>query len=109
MLPFTAQESLAKRNINLGGATSQSSHAAILDRARLLRNARRDERNKEDAALKIRNWLISQREAQVIRADLRARFDRGPHGCSSFEEDETVRFLLRFKNSSGPYNPTPRI
>ncbi|KAF8531258.1 hypothetical protein JB92DRAFT_2852681 [Gautieria morchelliformis] len=83
MLPFTTQESIARRNINLGGATSQSSHAAILDRARLLRNARRDERQKEDAALKIQKWLISQRETHALRADLRARFDLGLHDCST--------------------------
>ena len=94
MLPFTTQESIAKRNINLGGATSQSSHAAILDRARLLRNARRDERKKEDAALRIQKWLISQREIHALRANLRTQFDLGPHGCSSLEVDETVKFLL---------------
>lgn len=93
MLPFTTQESIARRNINLGGATSQSSQAAILDRARLLRNARRDERKRDEAALKIRKWLVSQRKAQALRADLRSQFDLGPNGCSSAEDGETVRFL----------------
>ncbi|KAF8580133.1 HECT-domain-containing protein [Ramaria rubella] len=84
MLPFTTQESIARRNINLGGTTTQSSQSAILDRARNLRNARRDERKKEDAALKIQKWLISQREMQALRADLRIQFDLGPfHGDSS--------------------------
>ena len=103
MLPFTTQESIAKRNINLGGATSQSSHTAILDRARLLRNARRDERKKEDAALKIQKWLISQRETQSLRTDLRAQFDLGPHDYSSFEVGETVSFLLDTKIDGTSY------
>jgi hypothetical protein len=88
MLPFTTE---SKRNINLGGATSQSSHSVILDRARALRNSRRDERRKEDAAIKIQRWLSSQRETQAIRADLRVQFDLGPGGGLPVDGGEAVR------------------
>ena len=87
MLPFTE----TKRNINLGGAVSQSSHSAILDRARALRNSRREGKRREDAAMKIQKWLISQREVQTIRADLRAQFDLGPRGGLPEDGGETVR------------------
>ncbi|KAF8527427.1 HECT-domain-containing protein [Hysterangium stoloniferum] len=86
MLPFES-DSTSRRNINLGGASSQSSQAVLLDRARALRNARRDERNKEIAALKIRNWLSSQHGIQIVRAELRVQFDLGPQGHGHSIED----------------------
>jgi hypothetical protein len=89
MLPFESN-STSRRNINLGGATSQSSQAVLLDRARALRNARRDERNKEVAALRIRNWLLSQRSIQTVRAQLRALYDLGPGHDLLMERGELV-------------------
>ena len=38
-----------------------------------------------------------------LRADLRAQFDLGPHGYSSFEVGETVRFLLDTKIDGTSY------
>lgn len=79
MLPFD-EGSKAKRNINLGGNKSQSSHGDLLDRARALRSSRRDERNKDEAARKIQNWIRSQKEIRAVRREMKVAFDRGPDG-----------------------------
>ncbi|GJJ13246.1 hypothetical protein Clacol_007497 [Clathrus columnatus] len=79
MLPFD-EGTKAKRNINLGGTKSQFSHADLLGRARALRNSRRDERNREEAAQKIQTWFRSQKEIQNVRNEMKIQFDRGPGG-----------------------------
>lgn len=82
MLPF-GEESSRRRNIDLGGAISQHSHAALLDRARALRNARREDKRREDAAIKIQTWLRSQREIQTVRKSLGDQFDSGLEAIKS--------------------------
>lgn len=79
MLPFN-EGPKSKRNINLGGSKSQSSHADLLDRARTLRNSRRDERHREEAAHKIQKWIRSQKQIRIVRNEMKALFDQGPGG-----------------------------
>lgn len=93
MLPFD-EGSKAKRNINLGGNKSQSSHGDLLDRARALRSSRRDERNKEEAAKKIQNWIRSQKEIRTVRHELKVAFDHGPDGEQAMTYVNWTRLLL---------------
>ena len=80
MLPFG--EDNHRRNINLGGSASQSTHAALLDRARALRTARREDKKKEEAALKIQRWVRPQGVLRSLREELKARFDLGLENTS---------------------------
>jgi ubiquitin-protein ligase E3 C len=65
------------RQINLGGATTTASHAAILDKVKAQREERLDSRRRLDSAVKLQAWWRGTSEARRMRAHIRAQFDRG--------------------------------
>ncbi|KIJ54357.1 hypothetical protein M422DRAFT_25280 [Sphaerobolus stellatus SS14] len=91
MLPF-GEDTTPRRNINLGGTTSQSSHTALLDRARALRNARREEKRREEAVVKIQQWLRSVGLVDALHKDLRVQFDLGLEHISGPEDQRYVHW-----------------
>lgn len=73
MLPLFGDER-RRREINLGGSTSVSSQAAILDQARAQRMEREAQRKREESAIRIQAWWRGAREAQRVRQQLRQAF-----------------------------------
>ncbi|KAI0061554.1 HECT-domain-containing protein [Artomyces pyxidatus] len=68
MIPLLGQEQ--RRNINLGGARSSQSHAAILDQARARRSEREDERRRRNSAVKIQAWWRGRRDHILFKQKL---------------------------------------
>lgn len=73
MLPLFGDER-RRREINLGGSTSVSSQAAILDQARARRMEREAQRKREECAIRIQAWWRGAREARRVRQQLRWTF-----------------------------------
>ncbi|KAG9308894.1 HECT-domain-containing protein [Chiua virens] len=73
MLPLFGNE-LRRREINLGGSTSVSSQAAILDQARARRMEREAQRKREENAIRIQSWWRGASESRRIRQQLRQVF-----------------------------------
>jgi ubiquitin-protein ligase E3 C len=74
MLPLFTNE--RRKPINLGGPSSASTHAAILDQAKARRSERQDLRKRIDAAVRIQAWW---RGVQT-RRQLRCRGESGDVG-----------------------------
>ncbi|RDB26515.1 hypothetical protein Hypma_005662 [Hypsizygus marmoreus] len=64
-----------KRKINLGGASSASSHSAILDQARAQRNERLEQKRRQENALKLQAWWRGLKEARRTRTAMRTAFE----------------------------------
>ena len=73
MLPLFGDER-RRREINLGGSTSVSSQAAILDQARARRMEREAQRKRQESATRIQAWWRSACEARRVRQQLRRVF-----------------------------------
>lgn len=73
MIPLFGDER-RRREINLGGSTSVSSQAAILDQARARRMEREAQRRREDSAIRIQAWWRGACEARRVRQQLRRVF-----------------------------------
>lgn len=73
MLPLFGDER-GRREINLGGLSSASSQAAILDQARTRRMERELQRKREECATRIQAWWRGCREARRVRQELRQVF-----------------------------------
>ena len=73
MIPIWGDE--RRRPINLGGTSTASSHAAILDQAKARRLEREDNRRKEESAVKVQGWWRAVREARLVRGYLRRVFE----------------------------------
>lgn len=65
-----------RREINLGGATSQSTQASIIQEARARRSQRDELRRKQEGAIKIQSWWRGRRQAELVRRQLRATFEQ---------------------------------
>lgn len=63
-----------RRKINLGGASSASSHTAILDEAKARRLEREDYRRKEINAVRIQAWWRGISEARSARRKMKRTF-----------------------------------
>jgi ubiquitin-protein ligase E3 C len=66
-----------RRPMNLGGTTSASTHAAILDEAKARRQEREDQRRREECAVRVQAWWRGLREARGVRAEMRRGFIEG--------------------------------
>lgn len=82
MLPLFGDER-RRREINLGGSTSVSSQAAILDQARARRIEREAQRKREESAIRIQAWWRGAREAQRLREELRRVFQEQVTGLTA--------------------------
>ncbi|KIK81041.1 hypothetical protein PAXRUDRAFT_833139 [Paxillus rubicundulus Ve08.2h10] len=82
MLPLFGDER-RRREINLGGSTSVSSQAAILDQARARRIEREALRRREESAIRIQAWWRGVSEAQRVRQQLRHVFQENVTGLTA--------------------------
>ncbi|KII83229.1 hypothetical protein PLICRDRAFT_180633 [Plicaturopsis crispa FD-325 SS-3] len=74
MLPLFDDER-NRRKINLGGASSASSHAAILDQAKARRMEREAQRLRADSAVRLQAWWRGVHEAKKVKAEMRRVFE----------------------------------
>lgn len=63
--------------MNLGGVSSVSSQAAILDQVKARREERLNAKRQLDSAIAIQSWWRATSAATVVRRELRAAFDAG--------------------------------
>lgn len=63
-----------KRQINLGGTTTATTHASILQDAKNRRQQRQEEKRRQESATKIQSCWRSTQEARRVREQLRQRF-----------------------------------
>lgn len=70
------------RQINLGGSTTTTSHASILDGVKARRNQKLDAQRRAESALRIQAWYRGRSQARHVRAKLRAEFDAGNKGIA---------------------------
>jgi ubiquitin-protein ligase E3 C len=72
MLPVFGDD--RRRLINLGGVSSASSHATILEQAKALRSERLDNKRKEEKAIRLQAWWRGLTAARTARAQMRTAF-----------------------------------
>ncbi|KAI0771097.1 HECT-domain-containing protein [Trametes elegans] len=65
-----------RREINLGGTHTATSHNDILQQAKLRRLQRNDLKRRQDSALRIQHWWRGRIALNAVRKDLRRTFDR---------------------------------
>ena len=82
MLPLFGTDDRKRRNINLGGRSTSSTHTSILDEARLRREERQSQLKQQQSAIRIQSWWRGKREARVLRVQLRHILDQDPAGIS---------------------------
>lgn len=82
MLPLFGDER-RRREINLGGSTSVTSQAAILDQARARRMEREAQRKREESAIRIQAWWRGAHEARRVRWQLRRVFQEQVTGITA--------------------------
>lgn len=82
MLPLFGDER-RRREINLGGSTSVTSQAAILDQARTRRMEREAQRKREESAIRIQAWWRGAHEARRVRQRLRRVFQEHVTGVTA--------------------------
>ncbi|KAL4073187.1 hypothetical protein V8B97DRAFT_2022994 [Scleroderma yunnanense] len=73
MLPLFGDDR-RRREINLGGSTSVSSQAAIVEKAKARRVEREALRKREESALKIQSWWKGSLETKRVRQHMRQLF-----------------------------------
>jgi len=71
-----------KRKINLGGASSASSHAYIVDQARVRRIERLEQKQRQDNARRIQAWWRGLRQARRARKEISRAFDEDVTGIT---------------------------
>jgi ubiquitin-protein ligase E3 C len=82
MLPLFGDDR-RRREINLGGSTSVSSQAAILDQARARRMEREAQRKRGESAIRIQAWWRGACEARRVRQQLRRVFQEQVTGLTA--------------------------
>lgn len=65
-----------RREINLGGTHTATSHNDILQEAKLRRSQRNDLKRRQDSALLIQHWWRGRIALNDVRQDLRHTFDQ---------------------------------
>jgi ubiquitin-protein ligase E3 C len=65
-----------RREINLGGATSVTTHASLLEDAKARRLQRSDMKRRQDCAVKIQSWWRGRKQALLVRRQLRHTFQQ---------------------------------
>lgn len=73
MLPIFGDE--RRRNINLGGASSASTQATILDQAKQRRILRDEQKRRHESAVILQAWWRGVREARLVRRQMRTTFE----------------------------------
>ncbi|KAF9078553.1 hypothetical protein BDP27DRAFT_1309750 [Rhodocollybia butyracea] len=64
-----------RRQINLGGTSSSTSHSSILDQAKLRREERTEHKRRIDNSVKIQAWWRGTNEQRRVRMELRKSLD----------------------------------
>jgi ubiquitin-protein ligase E3 C len=80
MIPIFGDE--RRRKMNLGGASSASSHAAILDQAKARRSERHDLRRRQENVVKLQAWWRGLKEARMVRSELKKAFEEDVTGIT---------------------------
>lgn len=80
MLPLFGADDRKRRNINLGGRPTSSTHTSILDEARLRREERQSQLKRQQSAIRIQAWWRGKREARAVRVQLRHALDQDSAG-----------------------------
>jgi ubiquitin-protein ligase E3 C len=78
MIPIFGDD--RKRKINLGGASTASSHRAILEKARAQRDERSAQKRREASAVQVQAWWRGVREKKVVQRELRRVFEADVKG-----------------------------
>ena len=82
MLPLFGGDDKKRRNINLGGRSSSTTHTSILDEARLRREERQTQLKRQKSAVRIQAWWRGRRESRIIRIQLRYTLEQDPAGIT---------------------------
>ncbi|KAF8339580.1 uncharacterized protein EI90DRAFT_2254957 [Cantharellus anzutake] len=69
-----------QRHINLGGASSTTSHASIIDNVKAKRNERLDATRRVQSAIRIQSWYRGRSQSKKAREKFREQFDQGSGG-----------------------------
>lgn len=80
--PLFGDPGKRRREINLGGVTAQSSQASILQEAKARRLQRDELRRREEGAIKIQSWWRGRRQAELVRQQLREKFEQDVTGLT---------------------------
>lgn len=108
MLPLFGADGRKRRNINLGGLSTSSTHTSILDEARLRREERQSQLKREQSAIRIQAWWRGKRVARVVRIQLRHMLDQDPTGVNGLravaligQDEESLAIWSRNALQSG--------
>lgn len=82
MLPLFEADDRKRRNINLGGRSSSSTHTSILDEAKLRREERQNQLKRHRSAVQVQAWWRGRRESRIVRIQLRHILDQDPAGIN---------------------------
>jgi ubiquitin-protein ligase E3 C len=84
MLPvFEFSDSDSKRRkINLGGSSSASSHAVILQQVRAQRTEREETRRRQENAIRLQAWWRGLQGARAFRKEIRSTFQQDITGIT---------------------------
>jgi ubiquitin-protein ligase E3 C len=82
MLPLFGADDKKRRNINLGGRSTSSTHTSILDEARLRREQRQNQLRQQKSAIRIQAWWRGKRESRIVRVRLRPVLEQDPAGIN---------------------------
>ncbi|KAJ4475005.1 HECT-domain-containing protein [Lentinula aciculospora] len=91
MLPIFDTE--RRRRINLGGASSSTSHSSILDQAKLRREERIEQKRRVDNAVKVQAWWRGTKEHQRVRLEFRKNLEHALNRGDLLHLD-TLRMLV---------------
>lgn len=74
MLPLDIFNDNRRRRINLGGAATTTTQAAILDQAKARRSERLDHKRRQESAIRVQAWWRGIIQVRRTRQDMRRIF-----------------------------------
>lgn len=108
MLPLFGADDRRRRNINLGGRSTSSTHTSILDEARLRREERQSQLKQQRSAIRIQSWWRGKQETRALRVQLRHILDQDPTGINGLratvligQDEESLEIWSRNVLQSG--------
>ena len=108
MFPLFEADDRKRRNINLGGRPTSSTHTSILDEARLRREERRDQLKRQRSAIRIQAWWRGKRESRIVRIQLRHALEQDLSGINGLrtivligQDEESLEIWSRNAIHSG--------
>lgn len=114
MLPLFGTDDRKRRNINLGGRSTSTTHTSILDEARLRREERQSQLKRQQSAIRIQAWWRGKREARAVRVQLRHTLNQDPTGIKGLraviligQHEESLAFWSRNVLQSGESERDP--